>query len=599
MNRWVSKRLESLRMWRRFWPQLAEHKGELGIVGGLSLLGTALDLLRPWTIAWIFDYALAPTDEVMVDGELPFDPVFVLWTGAAAALLIQIGRAVTEYFGTIRTAAVGHMVTRSLRYRIFAHLTDLPLGFHAKNKSGDLLVRLMGDVPMLRTMLVDSTVQVITRVLLIAGMIGVMLANDVLLTVVVFSVAPILLFVVKLLSHRIKVAVQKQRKKEGALADFLHEAVAGVSVIQAMGRGPETVRRFARGNRRSARAGLKATRLTASMALTVESLLGLVFVATLAYGSVRALHGDLTVGTLTVFLSYVRNLLKPIRAAAKHSDKIARGTACGERILEILDSEISIASAPGAPKAPERPESLEYDHVTYGYVKGEPVLRDFHAAFRRGEVVGVFGKSGAGKSTMASLAVRLADPQEGAVRLDGRDLRDLDLESLRDRFGMCLQETTLFGESIRENLLLADPEADEERLHAALRAAAADVFVDTLPDGIDTVLDTAGGGLSGGQRRRLSLARTLLRRSPVLVVDEPFSGLDRAAVLRVRDSLVEGAGDGIVIVICHEPEHLEVFDRVVFVHEGRALDQGTHDELVQRCAEYREVLGRVPAGKAS
>jgi len=211
----------------------------------------------------------------------------------------------------------------------------------------------------------------------------------------------------------------------------------------------------------------------------------------------------------------------------------------------------------------------------------------------------VFGRSGAGKSTMASLAVRLADPQEGAVRIDGHDLRDLDLESLRELYGMCMQETTLFGESIRENLMLAAPEATDEQLFEACQDAAADGFIAALPDGLDTVLDTAGGGLSGGQRRRISLARTLLRGSPVLIVDEPFAGLDRATVHHVRDSLMKSASDGIVVVICHEPEHLEVFDRVVFVHGGRVLDSGPHEELVKRCEQYREVLGSGPKGLVS
>jgi ATP-binding cassette subfamily B protein len=591
----LEKRAHSFAIWRRFQSHLSEHKRDLVLVFGAGLLGAGLDILRPWTLAWIFDYALAPSQEV--EGRFSFG--FVIGTGVAAALLIALSRAGLEYFGTVRRALVGHAVTRQLRYRIFAHLTDLSLGFHAKNKSGDLLMRLMGDVPMVRTMLVDSAVVLTSRLVLIVGMLVVMLAEDAQLTLIVFSIVPILLVVVRLLSKRIKVAVQKQRKKEGMLADFLHEAVAGVAVIQALGRGPETVRRFARDNRRSARAGLKATRLAAGMALTVEGLLAVIFVITLAYGSVRVGDGNLSPGTLLVFLSYVRSLLKPIRSAARHSEKMARGTACGERVLEILDAKVQIASKPDAPAAPERPASLVYEDVEYGYEKGAPVLHGFNARFERGDVVGVFGRSGVGKSTMASLAVRLADPQKGAVRMDDVDIRDLELESLRDRFGMCMQETTLFGEAIRENLLLGDPEATDEQLWDALRAAAAAGFVEELPDGLDTVLDTAGGGLSGGQRRRISLARTLLRGAPVLVVDEPFSGLDREAVLHVRESLVRAAQDGIVIVICHEPEHLEVFDRVVFVNEGRAVDTGTHEELVQRCAEYREVLGRVPTGLAS
>ena len=592
---WVDKRLQSVAVFRRFLPHLREHRRDYLIVFALSMLGVGLELLRPWPLKWLMDWVFVPQEGV----EPPLEPVPLIWVCVGAALLFGVGNAVTTYFATLRKALVGHAVTRSLRYRLFEHLTELPLSFHAKNKSGDILVRLMGDVPMLRTMLVDSTLQLASRTLLITGMLSIMVWKDPMLTLVVFSVVPFLLLVVRMLSKRISVAVQKQRKKEGKLADFLHEAVAGVAVIQALGRSRETVRRFARGNRRSIRAGLKATRLTAGLALSVESLLTCVFVTTLAYGSFRVFSGDLTIGELTVFLSYTRNLLKPIRSAARHSDKVARGTACGERILEILDAEVKIVSKPDAPPAPESPSELRFDGVQFAYDSGKTVLRDFDVSFRRGEVVGVFGRSGAGKSTMASLAVRLVDPNKGSVRLDDRDIRDLDLQSLRDRFGLCMQETILFGESVRENLLLADPDADDERLLAAVSAAAADGFLAEMEEGLDTVLDTAGGGLSGGQRRRLSLARTLLRGAPILVVDEPFAGLDREAVNRVRDTLVAAAQEGMVLVICHEPEHLEVFDRVVFLHEGRIVDDGPHEELVRRCESYREVLGHRPRGLAS
>ena len=580
--------LHSLSVARAFTPQLSEHKRSLFLVGGASLCTVAFELLRPWPIGFLFDNALAPK------GEPRFEFSTVVWGSALASLLVAAARAGMEYFGTLRQAEVGHAVTRSLRKRIFEHLTELPIAFHSRHKAGDLMMRLMGDVPMLRTMIVDSAIALASRAVLVAGMLAVMLAMDVWLTLAVFTVIPTVFLVVRIISRRITSAVRKQRRKEGDMADYLHEAVAGVAVLQSLGRGPDAVRRFSRSNRSSARAGLKAKRLAARLSFSVETLLAAAVAGTLFMGSWRVFDGasevdGFTAGNLIIFLSYVRGLLKPVRAASRHGEKIAKGTACGERILHVLNEQVTIVSAVGAEPAPEHPQRLQFDNVEFRY-DDEPVLRGLDVTFERGELTGLFGRSGAGKSTMAALVLRLADPQEGAVRLDGIDLRQLELTSLRSRFGLCLQETMLFGESVRDNLLLGDPEASDEALWAVLDDAAASEMVESLPDGLDHVLGATGSGLSGGQRRRLSLARTLLRNPPVLIVDEPFSGLDRPAVRRVRDSLSRRAEQGLVIVICHEVEHLPACDRVVFLDQGQVRDSGNHEALMERCDEYAALV---------
>lgn len=589
----LAERFDSWRVGRRFTPQLAEHRVALLGVLLTTLMAAGLEVLRPWPLKWIVDGALVP-----LDGSPPrFDGV-ILWS-MAAALVIAVAKATLEYFATIRRAEVGHRVTRSLRHRIFAHLAELPLSFHATTKTGDLLVRLMGDVPMLRTMLVDSSLELLARGALVLATLAVMLVVDPMLTLVAFSMIPLLVVVVRMLSGRIRVAVQKQRKKEGALADFLHEAVAGVAVIQSLGRSSDTVRRFARDNRSSARAGLRATRLEARLSVSVEALLGVVMAAVLGFGSWRVVNGVLSPGELLVFLSYVRSLLKPIRAGARHSGRIAKGTACGDRILQVLDHDVPVRDDEGLPDAPLRPRELAFEDVHFRYDDGAEVLSGFDTRFAHGELTGLFGRSGAGKSTAASLALRLAEPQSGRVTLDGLDIRGIRLQSLRDRFGLCLQETLLFGETLRENLLLGDPGASEAELWSACAGAAVDELVRELPEGLDTVLGSAGVGLSGGQRRRVSLARTLLRRSPILIADEPFAGLDRSAITRVQRTLRERATHGLVILICHEPEHLELLDRVVFLEDGRAVAEGTHAELLGSEPAYRACLGRSPSTVAS
>ncbi|MCP3915350.1 MAG: ABC transporter ATP-binding protein [bacterium] len=571
---------------KRFSTELAGELRGLALVTTLALTVVAFELLRPWPIQWIFDNALDPRAQTVRD------PAFYIWTGAGAALVFTAGRALTEYVGTLRITAIGHTFTRNLRLRIFAHLSELSPRFHARHKSGDLLMRLMGDVPMVRTMVVDSSVALGTRVVQVVGTIAVMMLVDIQLTAILLGLVPLALLVVRILSVRLTIAVRKQRRKEGELADFLHEAIAGNTLVQSLGGTSHTVRRFARNNRRSARAGLKTARVAARMSASVEGFVAVALATTLAAGGMRVVDGVLTPGELLVFLSYVRGLMKPVRSASKQMAKIARGTACGERILEVLDEAPEVCSADGLQPAPERPRSLVFDHVHFAYEPEQPVLTDVNVEFERGAVTALLGKNGVGKSTLTSLAVRLLDPDAGRVLLDGRDLRELDLDSLRARFGLSMQNVVLFGETLRENLLLARPHASDDDLAAALVDAGADEFVFDLPDGLDTILGAGGVGLSGGQARRVSLARTLLRDAPILIVDEPFGGLDRRAAERVMDALQSRAAEQLVIVITHETRRLELFDRIAFLPARGGVRSGLHAELLQSCDAYAALCGK-------
>lgn len=580
IDRWF----ESLRVFRRFSGHLRPHRLPLAGVCGLMLMTVGIDLARPWTVRWVIDYGLIRKTP------LEHEPFFYVWTGAAAYLLISAVRSGVEYAATLITARVGHSVTRSIRNAIFGHLCRLSPAFHARNKSGDLLVRSVGDVTITRTMLVESSVALLTRALLIVLTIVTLFRIDALTTGVVLGLIPIVVLVIRALSRQLTIAVRKQRQKEGQMADFLHEALAAAPLIQSLGREEDTARHFARSSRTEARAGLKTARLAARMSASVESLLALATAVALGLGGWRVLSTDsFTVGELTVVLSYIRSLLKPIRAAAKHSDKIAKGTACGERILRVLDTPIEIETRAGALPAPEKPRVLAYEDVEFVYPDGQLALSGISTRFEQGRMTAVFGRSGAGKSTLAALAVRLFDPTSGRVTLDGVDLRDYDLASLRERVGLGMQETVLFGDTIRENLLLGRPEATDEELHDACRAAAVDGLIDSLPEGLDTELGSGGVGASGGERRRLCLARTFLRSAPLVIVDEPYAGLDRETAARVRASLRSFARDRIVIVITHDVEHLGEFDRILFLEDGCLVAEGGHEELFRNVETYRRI----------
>jgi len=575
---------QSMALYLRFAELLREHRFTMVLVLALVLATVALELLKPWPIQWIIDSALIgePTGS-LTRGDI------ILRGALMAAALVALD-VVLDYWAAIKTAEIGQSVVRRLRGDLFAHLLRLSPKFHARHKTGDLLVRIMGDVPLVRTVLVDSSVAMASRVLLVLGTVIAMAWVDWRTTLVVLAVVPAFLLVLRVFSKRLTIQSRKQREKEGELADSVHESLSATPTLQALGTEEEVGHMFARQNRRSARAELKSARLSARMGGSMELLFGVCTAAALWVGSTRVAEGALSTGELLVFVAYVRSLLKPVRATSKHSERWSKGIACAERLSTILDEPIAIVSGAEAIQPAARPQTLQFVDVRFAYEGQVEALRGFSATFERGQLAGLFGRSGSGKSTVAALTARLYDPDDGEVLLDGVDLRKHDLPSLRASSALALQENVLFGMSLRDNLLLGKSDATDDELHAALWAAGAADFVARLPQGLDTELGSSGTGLSGGERRRLCLARTLLRPAPVLVVDEPFAGLDAVAVEVVMRTLRERSQDSIVIVIAHDLDRLDRFDTIVYIEHGVVRDAGRHHELQARCTSYRESI---------
>ncbi|MEY4775119.1 MAG: hypothetical protein RIT40_2154 [Planctomycetota bacterium] len=575
---------ESMALYLRFAELLREHRFAMGLVLSLVLATVALELLKPWPIQWIIDSALIgePTGG-LTRGDI------ILRGALMAAALVALD-VVLDYWAAIKTAEIGQSVVRRLRGDLFAHMLRLSPKFHARHKTGDLLVRIMGDVPLVRTVLVDSSVAMASRVLLVLGTVIAMAWVDWRTTLVVLAVVPAFMLVLRIFSKRLTIQSRKQREKEGELADSVHESLSATPTLQALGTEEEVGHMFARQNRRSARAELKSARLSARMGGSMELLFGVCTAAALWVGSTRVAEGALSTGELLVFVAYVRSLLKPVRATSKHSERWSKGIACAERLSSILDEPIAIVSGAESIQPAARPQTLQFVDVRFAYEGQVEALRGFSATFQRGQLAGLFGRSGSGKSTVAALTARLYDPDAGEVLLDGIDLRKHDLPALRASSALALQENVLFGMSLRDNLVLGKADATDDELHAALRAAGAAEFVARLPHGLDTELGSSGTGLSGGERRRICLARTLLRPAPVLVVDEPFAGLDAVAVEIVMRTLRERSQESIVIVIAHDLDRLDRFDTIVYIEQGVVRDAGRHHELQARCTSYRESI---------
>lgn len=564
--------LHGLHVASRFSDELKGQGWRIALVLGLLLSTIALELIRPWPLKWVIDRVL------VVKGPRPENASTLIYASAAALGLILVAKALADYFATLRMKEVGHTVTRSLRLKIFRHLVELSPSFHARNKSGDLLMRLLGDVTLVKDMMVDASIQIGVRVLQTLGILVVMININPSLALIVFLPLPFLVLVIRFLSQRLTVAVRKQRRKEGEMADYIHEAISATPVVQSLGGGVQVIRQFAQTNRRNERAGLKTARAAASLSGSVEILLALAFAAAVGYGGNEVLDGNLKLGELTVFLSYVRSILKPIRAAAKHQGKIAKGAASGERILAVLDEDIELRTDAGSLLPAEAPRTLVFDSVGYDYPNGHQALNDVSIRCMRGEVTALVGESGAGKSTLVSLAIRLFDPTRGQVKLDGVCLRDLDLDELRKRFSISMQSTVLFGESIRENLALGAPDASDEQMWQALEEAGVTETVRAQAEGLGAVLGSSGVGMSGGESSRLCLARALLRQAPILIVDEPFAGLDQDTASVVAHTLHQYGQTHMVLIITHHLDQFESVDRIYQLKNGK-ITQSTPTRL--------------------
>jgi len=570
---------------RRFQPEFAGQRTTLSLVFAASLGVALCQVVAPWPIQRIFDDVLAPRSDATPASWS------IVWWWAGALVAITVAQAALEYVAALGVAKVGQHVARSLRLRLYRHVTQLSGRFFAQHKPGDLLVRLLGDVAMARAALVDATLELLTRSIWVSGVVLVMVWLDWTLTATLALVLPAVVWVTRSGARKIETQARKQRRKEGALADFLQESLAAHELLQSLGAVPAFTRRLARESRTAERAGQKSARLAARMSGSVHALLGLGVALTIVFGAWRVLRSELTPGELLVFVSYVRGILKPVRSASRSGERIAKGVACARRIAEVLDTPVEVCDAPDARVASLSPDALEFRGVHFRHDAEREALAGLDARFERGQLSGVFGASGAGKSTLAALAVRLHDPERGAVCMGGDDLRALRLESVRERVGLCLQDAVLLGESVRANLALGRAELSDAHLWSALESVGAAQFVRALPHGLDTLLGAQGAGLSGGQARRLALARTLLRQPPILIVDEPFAGLDAVSAEHVLAELRAVARRGAaVIVIAHERELLEHYDQVVFLDSGRALDAGRHAELLARCAAYRHAV---------
>ena len=577
------------RLLRRCWPYLRRER-PLIIVSFLALYGEiAFRLLEPWPLKVVLDHVLGTARGHGV-ARLRFlealDPAMLLAAAAAAVIVFAGLRALAAYYSTIGFALVGNRVLTAVRNELYSQLQRLSLSFHNRARTGDLVMRVIGDVGVLQDVAVTAFLPGLANALTIVGMAAVMLSLNAPLALLALATGPLFLVSTARRSRRIHETARQQRRQQGAMAAAAAESIGAVKVIRALSLEGTFAQAFTRQNRRNLATGAYATRLSAGLERTVDLLIALGTALVLWFGARFVLHGAMTPGDLIVFLAYVKNAFRPVKDAAKYTGRLARASAAGERVLDLLDRTPDVRDLPGALPAPALRGAVRFEGVHFAYEPGRPALEQIDCDIEPGRRVALVGPSGSGKSTFASLVLRLYDPTAGRVLVDARDVREYTLASLRAQMSVVLQDSLLFAATVRDNIAYGAPGASPEAIEAAARLANAAGFIEALPQGYDTVLGERGVTLSHGQRQRIAIARAAIRRAPILILDEPTTGLDTQNERAVIEALERVAAGRTTLLITHEPRLAARADVILYLEAGRVRECGTPAELLQLNGRY-------------
>jgi ATP-binding cassette subfamily B protein len=568
----------------RFFPYFRKNVKRL-IFAQLAGLGyIVMGMLEPWPLKLIFDNVFFgdPLPQLLspILGFLNKRPVPLLTVLIGAIIVIAFIRGIFYYYQQLLTSRAGQQITANVRVDLYSHLQSLSFSFHDRRRTGDLLARLTTDIRILREILVALPLTIVSELCLMFGMITIMFVMDWQLSLVALLVIPILALLLKRYQYPMKSAIRKQREREGHLASIASEVLGAIKVVQGFHQERSEVDRFTVQNKGSLRSGLRAARLEAKLKWASELAVALVTAIVLGIAAKQVLTGALSPGDILVFVAYLKTFNRPLRRISRLSERMARGTASGERILNMLKIEPSIKDRAGAIRAQRLRGEIAFKNVGFRYRKGPMVLSDISFHVHPGERIAFVGSTGCGKSTLASLLPRFYDPVAGEIMIDGRDIRDFTVSSLRQNFSLVFQEPVLFATTIAENIAYGKPGASQEEIvQAAKKAHILDV-IESLEDGYDTTLGERGGTISGGQRQCIAIARAIMKNAPIVILDEPTAGLDRNSASLVMGALSELMKGKTVIVISHQLETIQNVDRLIVLRDGNIIQEGLPSQLL-------------------
>ncbi|MER5430105.1 ABC transporter ATP-binding protein [Streptomyces sp. NPDC002588] len=562
-------------IFRRFWPYTRGGRRWLLPLVAFCVVGPAIDAAE----IWLFKVVV---DEVLVHRDLsPFLPIALAYVG------LSLAAGIVSFADDVTSTWVGERFLLALRADVFRHAQRLSLGFFERRRLGDVLARVTGDVDAVETFLLSGVAQALWYVMRLGIFLGMLFYLSWDLTLFALVIVPLFWCAARYFSRLVKAASRERRRRSGSVSAVAEEVLGNIALVQAYNRQEWEQGRFQREILGRYRATMASTRIRAVFAPLVDliELSGALLV--MGLGTWQLARGRLTLGELLVFLALLGKLYSPIRGMSHLTSTFYGASAAAERIVELLDQRPQVSEVPAPVRLGRARGQVEFDGVGFTYPGTDrPALCDVSLRVEPGQTLALVGASGAGKSTVAKLLLRFYDPEHGVVRLDGADLRTLRLADVRDSVAVVLQETLVLHATVRENILYGRPDASEGEVVAAARAADAHGFVTALPEGYDTVVGQRGRLLSGGQRQRLAIARAMIRDAPVLILDEPTTGLDAESGRRVMEPLRRLMAGRTTIVISHNLLTVRDATRILVLDHGRVVEQGTHHDLLLRGRTY-------------
>ncbi len=501
-------------------------------------------------------------------------------------LLVFFVKGVFYFIYSYLLEKVGQSVIRDLRNRIYAHLNDLPLSFFHRTPTGELISRIVNDVSMLQGSVSHALIHLLRDLFSVIGLLVVIFYMDWRLALVSLIFLPMAAVPIVTFGKKFRRISTNYQTRVGEATSHLHETIAGVRIVKAFCMEEFEKNRFAHKMQEIMDILMSETKYRCLAHPLVELLGGVGMALIIWFGGVQVLQGHSTPGTFMSFLTALIMLYEPVKGVSKLNSTFQQGIASATRIFALLEIQPDIRERSNAAKLPPFAERIEFRNVSFCYEPGQPVLRHLDLRVNRGEVLAVVGPSGGGKTTLANLIPRFYDITEGRLLIDGQDVREVTLHSLRGQLALVTQQTILFNDTVRNNIAYGRSDCPEEELVEAARAAYALDFIQELPQGFDTMIGESGARLSGGQQQRLSIARALLKDAPILILDEATSSLDTESEREVQRALENLMQNRTTIVIAHRLSTIKNADRIIVLKEGQLVEEGTHGELLEKNGEY-------------
>ncbi|MFP4021908.1 MAG: ABC transporter ATP-binding protein [Halanaerobium sp.] len=543
------------------------HQKKLWITAAAVIISTLLGLVPPLFIR-------RGIDQYIARGELN-----KLLLAAALMVFVILVKGVFDFIKSYFAEYIAQNIIHDLRIELYQHLNSLSFSFFDSSETGDLMSRLTADADTLRQFINRGSTFITANLLTIAAIFLISYSWDYRLGLIYLLMLPLMILGIVVYARRVRPMFKRVRKSFARLTGMIRESFLGIEVIKLFGRENYEFQKFRKENQKYLNINLEAAKVSAFWMPYVNFFMGLGTAAVIWYGGRLVISDQISLGILAAFISYISMLLRPIRQTGMLISFGSQAAAAAERIFEVLDRKSEVEEAENPVELKEIRGEVEYQKLSFSYQKGKEVLKNINLKVKPGETVAVVGPTGAGKTTLLHLLPRFYDPDQGRILIDGHDIKELKLESLRREIGIVMQQSFLFAASIRENISYGNPEADFEEIKKAAQVAQIDDFIESLPLGYETPVGERGVTLSGGQKQRLAIARVLLTEPSLLILDEPTSSIDAATEEKLNQALEQVLADRTSFIIAHRLWTVQMADQIIVIKEGEIIESGSYQEL--------------------